>query len=139
MVSIVRASTKKEYLAARIAVIRNYAKEYTMSNRKKHLTVSEVKEHYISFFERIMVLYNLTFSKKEKDHDVEDVKRYAIALYETGRIDNYDKKAIKEALEDFASLLAAESNKWDIDLEYLDATIDLTTSSINAEIGALIH
>ncbi len=110
-----------------------------MSNRKKHLTVSEVKEHYISFFERVMVLYNLTFSKKEKDHNVEDVKRYATALYETGRIDNYDKKAIKEALEDFASLLAAESNKWDIDFEYLDARIDLATSSINAEIGALIH
>lgn len=110
-----------------------------MSNRKKHLTVSEVKEHYISFFERVMVLYNLTFSKKEKDHNVEDVKRYAIALYETGRIDDYDKKAINETLEDFALLLSIKSKKWFIDLEYLDARIDLATSSINAEIGSLIH
>ena len=110
-----------------------------MSNRKKHLTVSEVKEHYISFFERVMVLYNLAFSKKEKDHDVEDVKRYAIALYETGRIDDYDKEAIDEALDDFTSLLSTQSKKWPIDLEYLDARIDLATSSINAEIGALIH
>ena len=110
-----------------------------MSNRKKHLTVSEVKEHYISFFERVMVLYNLTFSKKEKDHNVEDVKRYAIALYETGRIDDYDKEVIDGALEDFTSLLSTQSKKWPIDLEYLDARIDLATSSINAEIGALIH
>ena len=110
-----------------------------MSNRKKHLTVSEVKEHYISFFERVMVLYNLTFSKKEKDQDAEDVKRYATALYETGRIDDYDKKAINEAVEDFTLLLSVKSKKWFIDLEYLDARISLATDSINAEIGALIH
>ena len=110
-----------------------------MSNRKKHLTVSEVKEHYISFFERVMVLYNLTLSKNEKDHDVEDVKRFATELYETGRIDDYDKKEIEEALEDFTSLLTAESHKWDIDLEYLDARISLATDGINADIGALIH
>ena len=114
-------------------------REYTMLNQKNHLTVSDVKKQYISFFERVMVLYNLTLSKNEKDHDVEDVKRFATELYETGRIDDYDKKEIEEALEDFASLLTAESNKWDIDLEYLDAMIDLATSSINAEIGALIH
>ena len=114
-------------------------REYTMTNKKNHLSVSDVKKQYISFFERVMVLYNLTLSKNEKDHDVEDVKRFATELYDTGRIDDYDKKEIEEALEDFASLLTAESNKWDIDLEYLDAMIDLATSSINAEIGALIH
>ena len=110
-----------------------------MLNQKNHLSVSDVRKQYTSFFERVMVLYNLIMSIEEKNHDVEDVKRYATELYETGRIDYYDKKVIDEALEDFTSLLTAESNKWDIDLEYLDAMIDLATSSINAEIGALIH
>lgn len=110
-----------------------------MSNQKNHLTVSDVKKQYISFFERVMVLYNLTLSKNEKDHDVEDVKRFTTELYDTGRIDDYDKKVIKEALEDSALLLTAESNKWDIDLEYLDARISLATDWINTEIGALIH
>ena len=110
-----------------------------MSNQKNHLSVFDVRKQYASFFERVMVLYNLTLSKGEKDHDVEDVKRYATELYETGRIDDYDKKVIDEALEDFASLLIAESNKWPIDLEFLDARIDFATDEINAEIGALIH
>ncbi len=110
-----------------------------MSNQKNHLSVSDVRKQYVSFFERVMVLYNLALSKEEKDHDVEDVKRFAIELYETGRIDDYDKKAIDDALDDFTSLLSVQSKKWPIDLEYLDARIDLATSSINAEIGALIH
>ena len=114
-------------------------REYTMLNQKNHLTVSDVRKQYTSFFERVMVLYNLALSKNEKDHDVEDVKRFATELYETGRIDDYDKKAIDEALDDFTSLLSVQSNKLDIDLEYLDAMIDLATSSINAEIGAFIH
>lgn len=110
-----------------------------MLNQKNHLTVSDVRKQYTSFFERVMVLYNLTLSKNEKDHDVEDVKRFATELYETGHIDDYDKKAIDEALDDFTSLLSVQSNKWDIDLEYLDARISIATESINAEIGALIH
>ncbi len=110
-----------------------------MSSQKNHLSVSDVKKQYISFFERVMVLYNLTLSKNEKDHDVEDVKRFATELYETGRIDDYDKKAIDEALDDFTSLLSNQSKKWPIDLEYLDARIDLAISDINAEIGTLIH
>ena len=110
-----------------------------MSNQKNHLSVSDVRKQYTSFFERVMVLYNLTLSKNEKDHDVDDVKRFATELYDTGRIDAYDKEIIDEALEDFASLLTAESNKWDIDLEYLDVRISLATDGINADIGALIH
>jgi len=110
-----------------------------MPNQKNHLTVSDVRKQYISFFERVMVLYNLTLSKNEKDHDVEDVKRFATELYETGRIDDYDKKVIEEALEDFTSLLTAESNKWDIDLEFLDVRLSFAIDNINAKIGALIH
>ena len=110
-----------------------------MLNQENHLSVSDIRKQYTSFFERVMVLYNLTLSKNEKDHDVEDVKRFATELYETGRIDDYDKKAIDETLEDFTSLLSVQSNKRDIDLEYLDARISIATESINAEIGALIH
>ena len=110
-----------------------------MSNKQMMPSISHVSSEFGTFFERVMVLYNLTFSKKEKDQDAEDVKRYATALYETGRIDDYDKEVIDGALEDFTSLLSTQSKKWPIDLEYLDARIDLATSSINAGIGALIH
>lgn len=117
----------------------NYAKGYTMSNQKNHLSVSDVKEQYITFFERVMILYNLALSKKEKDHDVEDMKRFANELYETGRISEFVKGEIDNALDDFALLLSAQSKKWAIDLDYLDARISLATDDINAEIGALIH
>ena len=117
----------------------NYAKGYTMSNQKNHLTVSDVKEQYNTFFERIMVLYNLALSKKEKDHDVGDVKRFANELYETGRISEFTKKEIDDTLDDFSSLLLVQSKKWAIDLDYLDTRISLATDDINAEIGALIH
>ena len=117
----------------------NYAKGYTMSNQKNHLTVSDVKEQYVTFFERVMVLYNLTLSKKEKDHDVEDVKRFANELYETGRISEFTKKEIDDTLDDFSSLLLVQSKKWAIDLDYLDTIISLATDDINAEIGTLIH
>lgn len=117
----------------------NYAKGYTMSNQKNHLTVSDVKEQYVTFFERVMVLYNLTLSKKEKDHDVEDVKRFANELYETGRISDFTKKEIDDTLDDFSSLLLVQSKKWAIDLDYLDTRISLATDDINAEIGVLIH
>ena len=103
------------------------------------MSVSSVREQYNTFFERIMVFYNLALSKEEKDHNVKDVKRFAIELYETGRISEYTKDGIDDALDDFSSLLSVQSKKWAIDLDYLDARISLATSSINAEIGALIH
>ena len=139
MVSIVKPVIKRISSGSKESQYAEMQREYTMSNQKNHLTVSDVRKQYTSFFERVMVLYNLTLSKNEKDHDVEDVKRFATELYDTGRIDDYDKKVIKEALEDSALLLTAESNKWDIDLEYLEARISLATDGINAEIGALIH
>lgn len=139
MVSIVKSVIKRISGGSKESQYAEMQREYTMSNQKNHLTVSDVRKQYASFFERVMVLYNLTLSKNEKDHDVEDVKRFATELYETGRIDDYDKKAIDKALDDFTSLLSNQSKKWPIDLEYLDAMIDLATSSINAEIGALIH
>lgn len=139
MVSIVKPVIKRISGGSKESQYAEMQREYTMLNQKNHLSVSDVRKQYVSFFERVMVLYNLTLSKNEKDHDVEDVKRFATELYETGRIDDYDKEVINKALDDFTSLLTAESNKWDIDLEFLDARIDLATSSINAKIGALIH
>ena len=139
MVSIVKPVIKRISSGSEESQYAEMQREYTMLNQKNHLSVFDVRKQYTTFFERVMVLYNLTLSKNEKDHDVEDVKRFATELYETGRIDDYDKKVIDEALEDFTSLLIAESNKWDIDLEYLDARIDLATDGISADIGALIH
>ena len=139
MVSIVKPVIKRISGGSEESQYAEMQREYTMPNQKNHLTVSDVKKQYTSFFERVMVLYNLTLSKNEKDHDVEDVKRFATELYETGRIDDYDKKVIEEALEDFTSLLTAESNKWDIDLEFLDVRLSFAIDNINAKIGALIH
>ena len=139
MVSIVKPVIKRISGGSKESQYAEMQREYTMLNQENHLSVSDIRKQYTSFFERVMVLYNLTLSKNEKDHDVEDVKRFATELYETGRIDDYDKKAIDETLEDFTSLLSVQSNKRDIDLEYLDARISIATESINAEIGALIH
>ena len=110
-----------------------------MSNQKNLLSVSSVREQYNTFFERIMVFYNLALSKEEKDHNVEDVKRFAIELYETGRISDYIKETIDESLSDFTSLLSGQTKKRAIDLDYLDANISLAIGDINAEIGALIR
>ena len=103
------------------------------------MSVSSVREQYNTFFERIMVFYNLALSKEEKDHNVKDVKRFAIELYETGRISDYIKETIDESVANFALLLPGQIKRGIVDLDYLDANISLAISEINAEIGKLIH
>lgn len=139
MVSIVKPVIKRISSGSKESQYAEMQREYTMLNQKNHLTVSDVRKQYTSFFERVMVLYNLTLSKNEKDHDVEDVKRFTTELYETGRISDYTKKTIDESIADFTLLLSGQTKKRNIDLDYLYARIDLATDGINAEIGALIH
>ena len=110
-----------------------------MLSNYKTLNVSSIRKQYDLFFERIMVLYNLTFSKKEKDHGVENVKRFIIELYEAGRISDYTKNTTDELITNFTLLLSGQIKKRAVDLDYLDANISLVISDINASIGELIH
>ena len=110
-----------------------------MLEQNEMLSVSSVRTSYSTFFERVMVLYNLTFFKEEKDNKVEDVKRFAIELHEAGRISDYIKEIIDESIANFALLLPGQIKRGIVDLDYLDANISLAISDINAEIGELIH
>ena len=86
-----------------------------------------------------MVLYNLKFFREEKDHRVEDVKRFALELYDAGFISDYIKELIDDTIEKFALLLPGQIKKGFVDLDFLDAHISLAISDINAEIGEMIH
>ena len=110
-----------------------------MSSRKLPATISCVRTSFATFFERVMVLYNLTFQKEEKDHKVEDVKRFALELYQSGHINDYIKETIDDTVEKFALLLPGQIKKRCVDLDYLDAFISLNIDDINSEIGELIH
>ncbi len=110
-----------------------------MLSNYKTLNVSSIRKQYDLFFERIMVLYNLSFSKKEKDHEVEDVRRFIIELYEADRISDYTKEATDRLIVDFTLLSPGQIKKRAVDLDYLDANMSLVISDINAEIGSLIH
>lgn len=114
-------------------------KENTMRNQNNLVTVSYVKEQYTTFFNRVRVLYNISFSKDEKGREIEDVKRFANELYEAGRIDDYTKRIIDESIETYTSQLNGQIRNRAVDLEYLDATISLAIDDINAEIGGLIQ
>ena len=110
-----------------------------MRNQNNLVTVSYVKEQYTTFFNRVRVLYNISFSKDEKGREIEDVKRFANELYEAGRIDDYTKRIIDESIETYTSQLNGQIRNRIVDLEYLDATISLAIDDINAEIGGLIQ
>ena len=110
-----------------------------MSKEQETPTISYVRTEFGIFFERVMVLYNLTFFKEEKDHRVEDVKRFTIELFEADKISEYIKSVIDDAIENFSSLLPGKRKRDDPYLEYLDVWVSLAISDINSEIGELIH
>ena len=110
-----------------------------MSSQKLRPTVSSVRTQFATFFERVMVLYNLRFFKEEKDHKVEDVKRFALELYEAGAISEYIKENIDDTIEKFTLLLPGQMKKRFVDLEYLEAYTSLNIGDINSEIGELVH
>ena len=110
-----------------------------MSKEQETPTISYGRAEFGIFFERVMVLYNLTFFKEEKSHRVEDVKRFATELFKADKISEYIKSVIDDAIENFASLLPGKRKRDDPYLEYLDAWISLSIDDINSEIGELIH
>ncbi len=110
-----------------------------MSDYELPVTVSSVRHEFGTFFDRVRLLYNLAFFKEEKDHKVDDVKRFTVELYEAGRISDYIKTVVDESIANFALLLPGQIEMGAAILGYLDASISLAISDINAEIGELIH
>ena len=110
-----------------------------MTDQNEFLSVSTVRRNYSTFFQRVMVLYNLSFTKEETDHKVEDVKRFTLELYQSGHINDYIKETINDTIEKFALLHPVALKKRYVDLDYLDAFISLNIDDINSEIGELIH
>ena len=102
-------------------------------------TLSTVRTEFATFFERVMVLYNLKFARQETDHTVKNVRKYADLLWEAGHISEYTKTEIDDSINYFSCLLPGKMKRDDPYLEYLDAWISLAISDINAEIGEMIH
>ena len=76
------------------------------------VSASSVRSSFATFFDRVRVLYNLSFLKKEKSYKVEDVKRYADELFEANRISDYIHSIIGEAIQKFALLLPGNLKRW---------------------------
>lgn len=110
-----------------------------MSKNKNVPTISSVRSQFSTFFNRVMVLYNLSFQKEETSHKVDDVKKFAEELFAADRISEYIKSEIDEAIDRFASVLPGKMKRDNPYLEYLDAWLSLSISDLNAEIGELIH
>lgn len=101
-------------------------------------TVSSVRSRSITFFDRVRVLYNLSFGKEEKRSRVRDVERFAKELFDADKIGKNIKFAIDEAISNFTYLLPG-SEVDDLVLDHFDGLISALIYDINAEIGALIH
>ena len=109
-----------------------------MSKQIHEPTVSSVRSQFSTFFDRVRVLYNLSFTKEEKSNRVKDVERFANELFEADKIGEYIKFTIDEAISNFTYLLPGREVD-DLVLDHFDALISISINDINAEIGELIH
>lgn len=102
------------------------------------VSASSVRGSFSTFFDRVRILYNLSFFKEEKNHKVEDVKKYADELFEANRISDYIHSIIGEAIEKFALLLPGNLKKMAPNLAQLEQWITISISDINSEIEELM-
>ena len=114
-----------------------------MFNEKRPLTVSEVRNGFSTFFDRVRWLYNLNFLKEEKSNKVKDVERYTDELFRANRISDYIHSIIREAIQKFFLLLIGKIKKMERSevqklLGNLDTWISISISDINSEISELI-
>ncbi len=109
-----------------------------MPKQTNEPTVSSVRSQFITFFDRVRVLYNLSFSRKEKSNGVEDAERFINKLFEADKIGKDIKYAVDEVIQYFAYLLPKKEVD-DLVLAHFDGLISALIYDINAEIGALIH
>ena len=110
-----------------------------MSNQKFPVSVSIVRHEFGTFFERVLLLYNLAFFREEKGYRAEAVKKYADELFEANRISDYIHSIIGEAIEKFTLLSPAKLKEMNPDkLRLLSQWISISISDINGEINELM-
>ncbi len=110
-----------------------------MFDVERPVSVSEVRHGFGTFFDRVRLLYNLSFMKEEKSYKAEDVTRYSDELFKANRINEYIHSIIGEAIQKFTLLLPSNLKKMAPNLEQLDKWISISVDDINSEISELIH
>ena len=109
-----------------------------MSTYEHPVSVSIVRHEFGTFFERVLVLYNLAFFKEEKGYRAEAVKKYADELFEANRISDYIYSIVGEAIQKFTLLLPGNLKKMAPNLEHLEQWITISICDINQEIYELM-
>ena len=110
-----------------------------MSDYELPVTVSSVRHEFGTFFDRVRLLYNLTFFKEEKGYRAEAVNKYADELFEANRISDYIHSIIGEAIEKFTLLSPTKLKEMNpAKLEQLSKWIDISIYDINGEINDLM-
>ena len=109
-----------------------------MFNEDRPIGPSIVRHDFGTFFDRVRVLYNLSFLKEEKSCKVKDVSKYADELFQANRISEYIHSIIGEAVQKFALLLPGNLKKMAPNLEHLDQWITISICDINQEIYELM-
>ena len=110
-----------------------------MSDYEFPVTVSSVRHEFGTFFDRVRVLYNLTFFKEEKGYRAEAVKKYADEMFEANRISEYVHSIIGEAIEKFTLLSPVKLKEMNpTKLDQLSKWINISIYDINSEIADLM-
>ena len=109
-----------------------------MLNEERLTSPSILRHEFGTFFDRVRVLYNLSFLKEEKSCKAKDVNRYADELFQANRISEYIYSIIGEAIQKFALLLPGNLKKMTPNLEHLEQWISISICDINLEINELM-
>ena len=109
----------------------------TMSNQSTMLTPSYVRSLFALFFNKVRVLYNISFNKDEKSCKLNDVKLYSEKLYASDSIGEYIKSEIDEAIYLFSLLMPGQIKTDNNYLAFLDSWISFSLRDLNTEISDL--
>jgi len=98
-----------------------------------------VRHEFGTFFDRVRLLYNLSFFKEEKGYRAEAVKKYADEMFEANRISEYVHSIIGEAIQKFTLLSPVKLKEMNpTKLDQLSKWINISIYDINGEISDLM-